>query len=542
MEDCTVHVYQCGHIEILEKIVAETLAPTSVAVKSHTKHNSKFSPEFISTGHTTWLSYFSISKDFWATKQCPEYFCNECNTKHSRKHAYRFQREGVSFVESNRCAALIADAMGLGKTIQALLTLRKHTVIMQPTLILVKGSTIFQWANEYGEWITGELGSVLPVTDRIHFIKGFSTYIVSIDLISRRGVVEAINKLGIKSVIIDEVQNFKDSSSKRTKALIRIIQENQVEYRIALSGTPIKNRASEYFTVLNLLDPATFYSEIAFKRSWLIPNERGVYTKINPYKLDAFKEVTSKYILRREKHEVLKNLPDLLRDYQYIKIEDKQVCDSYNRTVDLFKNFLQNNAKIDSTEILGWLAKLRAITGAAKAKAAVEWTADFLDATDDSLAIGIHHRGVRDMLYYTFSEANISTLKLSGEDDSYAKNRIANDFNSGRARILILNALAGGVGLNLQSCANALLLERQWNPADEEQFISRFHRDGQKQSVTVTYMIAKGTIDEFFHDLVIKKSQISSQIGIKIAPYSENLMSDAEFLREFAEYVSSNKI
>jgi hypothetical protein len=55
-------------------------------------------------------------------------------------------------------------------------------------------------------------------------------------------------------------------------------------------------------------------------------------------------------------------------------------------------------------------------------------------------------------------------------------------------------------------------------------------------------MIAKGTIDEFFHDLVIKKSQISSQIGIKIAPYSENLMSDAEFLREFAEYVSSNKI
>jgi SNF2 family DNA or RNA helicase len=73
---------------------------------------------------------------------------------------------------------------------------------------------------------------------------------------------------------------------------------------------------------------------------------------------------------------------------------------------------------------------------------------------------------------------------------------------------LIINELAGGVGLNLQCCANALVLERQWNAADEEQFESRFHRDGQTYPVQATYMMATGTIDEWFDEMVEEKQKI----------------------------------
>lgn len=534
-------VYGCGHIETRVK------KPFTVRkVKPNGLHFH------LDDSCETCINHFKLKKDkttvtipriFWAEKKVESYYCDECDTNHDRHHAYKFQREGVEFLEKNRASGLVADAMGLGKTIQALMLLKRNKEILFPTLILVKSSTIFQWVNEYQKWVNGSFGEVLPCIERAHLIPGFGAYVVSKDLISRKGVTKLIAKLGIKSIILDEVQDFKEQDSKRTRALIRIIEESDIQFRVALSGTPIKNRATEYFTVLNLLDPANFYSRISFYRQWLIPNDKGIYTRLNPRYIDKFKSLTSKYIIRREKHEVLKNLPDLLRDYQIIDIEDTQIKNSYNQNIDLFRNFLENSASITSTEILGWLAKLRAITGQAKVGPALAWINDFLISTEESLAVGIHHKGVRDSLFYTLDDANIPTLKLSGEDSAIQKNRIANKFNAGSHRVMILNMLAGGVGLNLQSCANALLLERQWSPADEEQFIGRFHRDGQKRGVTVTYMIARGTIDEFFNDLVFKKSEISTEAGITIAPFeSKEQLGDPDFLRNFAEFVIGNKL
>ncbi len=508
-----MYVWNCGHTELRERIIFEPENIPSPSVGAHPIGESENSQ----VQKLVDSSYASIDGSMLA---------------------YDFQVDGINFVENSGFNALIADAMGLGKTIQALLTLKRNKKHLVPCLIIVKSSLIFQWTKQLKAWASEHPLAVMPVLSRDQIIPGFGTYIISMDLLGRKGIVEKLSTLGIKFIILDESHSFKDPESSRTRALIKFIKENGIKYKLALSGTPIKNRASEYFTILNLLAPEYFPSLAAFKRRWLIQNEKGVYTRINPYRMDEFKELTSKWIIRREKHEVLTNLPPLTRDYQFIEIEEEGIKDSYNKTVNLFNNFLNSETKLDQASILGWLARLRAITGQAKCQAAIDFTEEFTDSTDENLAIGIQHTSVRDTLYAIFEAGGLNPLKLSGEDNSYRKDRIVSQFEQGLNRVLVINMIAGGVGLNLQCCANALVLERQWNAADEEQFEGRFHRDGQVKGVKITYMIARGTIDEFFHEMVEEKRKIFGETLIK----NWALTSDEGALKELTEKVRYSKL
>ena len=119
------------------------------------------------------------------------------------------------------------------------------------------------------------------------------------------------------------------------------------------------------------------------------------------------------------------------------------------------------------------------------------------------------------------------------------KNRVQQKFNNGEDRLLILNMLAGGVGLDLQSCSTALVLERQWNSADEEQFEGRFHRDGQTKPVTITYLIARGTIDEWFHNLVVQKRRLFHEI---VGGHEPDLTQDENSLLDLARQVATKKL
>jgi len=99
------------------------------------------------------------------------------------------------------------------------------------------------------------------------------------------------------------------------------------------------------------------------------------------------------------------------------------------------------------------------------------------------------------------------------------------------ARVMIASTLASGEGINLQFCSDAVILERQWNPANEEQAEGRFHRFGQKNSVSITYMIASGTIDEYFTELVeIKRSIVASAMDKKEIQWEQQSL-----MRELAQ-------
>lgn len=445
------------------------------------------------------------------------------------KLAYEYQIDGVKFVERCGGSALIADDMGLGKTIQFLLFLKRHYDTSTPCLITTKSAVVVQFAKEFQQWVSPKLFQVMPITDRAHIIPGFPCYVISHDMLARKGVVQKLATIGIKCICVDESQAFKDGDSARTKALIDLITLCKIEKRVFLSGTPIKSRASEYFTILNLIDPKNFTSKAMFRNYWL-DGER-----IAEHRIEQFRELTKNYIIRRLKSEVLTDLPELTRNYIRVSIEDQRLKDAYNQELRLLElDLAEKGGSISSMHILARLSKLRGITARAKLTHAQEWINEFREQyPDEKLAAGIHHTDVRDALKYI----NPDALSLSGEDNSAKKNEVVNAFQNGDCNLLIMNMIAGGVGLNLQACANAFILERCWTPPDEAQFESRFHRNGQTRPVFVTYMMAEGTIDVWFDELIERKKQI---LGETLDGWT--FEGDAGAIREFADYVVGRRL
>lgn len=491
--------------------------------------------------------------------------------------AYEYQKIGYEFARESGFNCAITDAMGLGKTIQAEICLKNHKDELIPSLIVVKSATIGNWAREIHKWYSKDNNSVFPIIGKQLFIPvGFDQYVISMD--SLKTNYEALRKFHdnvqpFKSVVVDECHSFKDDGSQRTKSLIKFLAgdektksstkvvkddsrdfkkdshflEGTVKYesvtkfsfeqtlkpithRLFLSGTPIKNKADEYFVTLNLLRPKEFYSRKSFRQNWLVQNDKGKWSHLNPRWSEEFYKKTGKFIIRREKTQVLKNLPAFRRDFTFITIDDPEVMNSYNKQLGIAENMMRAKA-MTTIEILGWMARMRQLTGIAKVGQAIDFTKEFFENSKmeksfdpnypDKLAIGIHHKAVKDLLKDNFDRRDnesvdkddedffkFNAITLSGEDSSWQKDRKVQDFNKPENKLLIVNELAGGVGLNLQSCANTLVLERQWNAADEEQFESRFHRNGQTYPVNATYIVAEGTIDEFFMEMVEDKRKI----------------------------------
>lgn len=454
------------------------------------------------------------------------------------KRAYEYQVEGLEFIERSNYNCLIADEMGLGKTIQALLALKNNPDLF-PVLIVVKATLKYQWLREFRDWCNDELMSCVTIDSTSDMVLPIhKAYIMSMDLFARSSkktgeftILKRLAHIPFKTVILDECHNFKDTGAKRTQGLLEFITSRNIQAKLMLSGTPIKNRAEEYIVPLNLLDPATFKSPTHFRRYWLDE------ARIKEWRLDEFRMTTEKYIIRREKKDVLPDLPSLSRTYEYVEIEDSFAKNSYNQQLTLMENALNNEGMGDPVSILGWLSKLRHETGRAKIPHIIEKAEEFLESTeDDKLCIGIHHEDVRDRIFYGLQSRGYSVLKLSGENDAKAKDRIVSQFRNGN-RVLVANILAGGVGLNLQFCHNAFNTERQWTSADEEQFEGRFHRNGQKYPVSMGYLIAKGTIDQFFHEKVIEKRMIHGE-----TVQGWDLKSDSKALREIAEQAISSRL
>jgi hypothetical protein len=240
-----------------------------------------------------------------------------------------------------------------------------------------------------------------------------------------------------------------------------------------------------------------------------------------------FHERTKNFIIRRERAEVLPDLPKIQRSFSFHELgsivekayiqEFKQFRDEYNRKgwVGGFSesDTYGNDAPPEST--IARLSRLRHLTGWAKIDPCVEFAIEFLGSTDRKLTIFTHHNDVADTLVEKLNMVLKGlelepvlhlTARLNAEQ---RYDMVAKFTNSPKSRILVASTLASGEGLNLQVCSDCILLERQWNPANEEQAEGRFPRPGsQASSIAATYFTAVGTVDEFFAEIVERKREI----------------------------------
>lgn len=443
------------------------------------------------------------------------------------KRLYPFQCEGVRFLERASARALVADEMSLGKTVQALGTIALHNELL-PFLAIVKSSLKDQWQHETMRWLGEDhMAQIIRGTGDF-WLPGMSGYIISYDLLRRfisvekdeygkkitnSTVIEIIHRLGIKTVILDECQQIKNVESQRTVFTRAICKE--VEHVIALSGTPIKNHAGEYFPVLNIVKPEMFPNHSKFLMYECDSYQSGFGYKTGGLRdPKGFMEKTKGFIIRRTRKEVLPDLPKIQRTYSFHELS-KAVEAAYLDTFRQFRDdYNSGNGSRDFAEegnILAYISKMRYFTGLSKIDPCVDFVREVMEDTEDRIAIFVHHIDVAEFLIQKLNKVMDELGLPHCARHSAGSSSLDTERSFEKTRCCVLSTLAGGEGLNLQKlCYRFVMLEREWNPANEEQAESRFPRpEGlQVESILGTYFIATGTVDEFFTEIVEKKREI----------------------------------
>lgn len=430
---------------------------------------------------------------------------------------YKYQTEDISTIEKSSCRSLLTYECGLGKTITSAFTLANHPELY-PALIIAKSAVLVQWYRELMRILGPERFPIFLANGKAKPIKGMSIHLISFDLVRKHK--DVLIDFGFKTLIIDECQHIKSMATARTKAVQEV--SKSIPHILALSATPIKNHAAEYFPILNILQPEMFpfYDTFVRRECASIRTQFGwkVGGLLRP---EQFKEKTKDFIIHRTRDEVLPDLPKKRRDFEHLNIEDESLQNSYNDVVQDFTDFVNQADRTGDkkdmkyfSNILEFLSKMRHITGLAKVDYAVEKAEEFLLSTERKLVIYVHHRDVGDMIMEKLTQTCLDggydvPCRLEGGMGAEKFDSVKQTFLNTNCRIMIASTLAAGEGLNLQPCSDAIFVERQWNSVNEEQAEDRFSRPGATADfVNINYLVAISTVDDYLTEIIERKRKI----------------------------------
>lgn len=439
-----------------------------------------------------------------------------------------FQKEGVRVIE-RAGGGLIADDVGLGKTLQALMILKRNPDWL-PALVICPATVKWGWEHE----------ALDKVKMRASIAEGYDPpadgslideplpdlTIINYDIlqqpkrkdphkrhIKKQSWTAYLIKKGIKTVVIDEAQFVSNPKSARTKSTKKICKHAQ--HVIALSATPFKNKPKELFPILNMIWPHKFRSEWRYKHTYCDP-------KMTPWgwnfdgacNLDQLNLRLKKLgMVRRLKRDVMKELPKLECNMVLCELSD---YDEYNRAVNDFIQYvhghdphLLNSAiKGGGLFMVGYIMRLIARL---KMRAVVDWTRMFLDGSDEKIALFLRHRAASAVLQKKIPGSIVVDGTVTGRDRQNAIRQFQTDPN---VRALIGSIAACGTGLNgmQYACNHLAFVELGHTPADHTQVEGRLDRMGQPYPVTSHYLISKGTWEARMCKMLEKKQTYSEQV------------------------------
>jgi len=460
------------------------------------------------------------------------------------KRLMPFQVEGVRFIDRTRTTlrvtklvpdpmtgvrALVTDEMGLGKTVQALgwLALQAPKTTGR-VLFIVKSSLKVQWLREIVRWVDDEAMIQTIESSRDHWLM-VQGYIIGFDLLGRiKDLPEKVKALGIKTLIVDECQQIKNEKAGRSIEVLKL--SRVIPNVILLSGTPIKNNAGEYWAALNATRPDLFPSAVQYRMRECASTWSGYAWKAGGiYNAEEFKEKTSPFVIRRTREEVMPDLPKVFRRFQFDEL-GVEVEEAYKKAFLEFRDDY-NSSEADPANTLALMSRMRHLTGISKVRPCVAHVEQFLEELPDKImTIFFHHKDVGDLLEVKINKllGAKRCLMLTSNLDSLQRIGVVDAFRNGVSPILLASTLSSAEGLNLQFCDEFAMLERQWNPANEEQAEGRFPRIGTRStSISGTYFVAIGTIDEVLAEIVERKrSIVLATLDGKEVPWEESTIME----------------
>ena len=451
-----------------------------------------------------------------------------------------YQAKGVgwlSFLETWGLGACLADDMGLGKTIQLiafLLNLKQGSGLDSPTLLVCPTSVINNWEREVKKFAP-KLKVVIHHGDKreqnkafIRQVKAKHLVITSYSLIHRD--LKTLSTIQWQGVVLDEAQNIKNPIAKQSQA----IREVPAGFRIALTGTPVENRLTELWSILDFLNPGFLGNRNFFQKRFAVPIEKyGDRESLN-----ILRSLTQPFILRRLKTDknIIQDLPEKQEMNVFCGLTAEQ-AEIYQQLVDKSLEEIEDSDGIKRRGlILTLLLRLKQLCnhpeliGDTKKKKVKINLEEFGDRSGKLLRLEqmleeIIDEGDRTLIFTQFSEwgkilksyleqkFKDEVLFLYGSTRREARQEMVDRFQNepNGPKIFILSLKAGGTGLNLTRANHVFHVDRWWNPAVENQATDRAFRIGQKRNVQVHKFVCTGTLEERISDIIESKKELAEQ-------------------------------
>lgn len=436
-----------------------------------------------------------------------------------QKNGYKWMRT----LENWKFGGILADDMGLGKTLQAIAVLLafKQEGKKGTSLIVAPASLVYNWGEEFARFAPQLSFSLITGTleerkSKIEAYEESDVLVTSYDLLKRD--IAFYEDKAFWYEIIDEAQYIKNHTTAAAKA-VKVIN-SQIRY--ALTGTPIENRLSELWSIFDYLMPGFLYGYDVFKREIETP----IVKNEDEAAMQRLQKMTSPFILRRKKEDVLKDLPKKLEECRYVQFGTTQQKLYDGQVLHLKESIARQDEEEfnkNKMQILSELTRLRQICchpslcfenyngEAAKLEACLELVESAIDGGHRMLIFS-QFTSMLELIQEGLTKMKILFFTITGSTPKEKRLELVKEFNQGDVPVFLISLKAGGVGLNLTGADMVIHYDPWWNLAVQNQATDRAHRIGQMKKVTVYRLIAKNTIEEKIQKLQEKKKDLADQI------------------------------
>ncbi|KAI2603034.1 recombinational repair protein [Hypoxylon fragiforme] len=514
------------------------------------------------------------------------------------------QIEGVKFMyqcvtgmideKANGC--IMADEMGLGKTLQCitlLWTLLKQSpeagkTTIQKAIVACPSSLVRNWANELTKWLGADAITPFAIDGKatkeelvrqlrqwaIASGRAVTRPVIIVSYETLRLNVEELKNTQIGLMLCDEGHRLKNGDSRTFTALNNL----QVTRRVILSGTPIQNDLSEYFSLISFANPGLLGNRLEFRKRFELPILRGRDADASEHERSKGDEclgellgVVNKFIIRRTN--------DILSKYLPVKYEHVVFCNLAPFQLDLYNYFIKSpdiqallrgkgSQPLKAITLLKKLCNHPDLLNLADDLPGCEdfWPEDYtpkdsrgrdrdvkpwysgkmrvLDRmlarirqdTNDKIVLISNYTSTLDLFAQLCRHRAYGHLRLDGTMNVSKRQKLVDKFNDpdGSEFVFLLSSKAGGCGLNLIGANRLVLFDPDWNPAADQQALARVWRDGQKKDCFVYRFIATGTIEEKIFQRQSHKQSLSSCVVDSAEDVERHFSLDS--LRELFQY------
>ena len=463
-----------------------------------------------------------------------------------------YQRTGFQWMYGlhvNGFGGCLADDMGLGKTLQTLVLLLKlkrqdstpkgasanskdgqldlfaiseqEQTIQKASLIVLPTSLVHNWEAEVLKFtpvlkVYRHVGQQRKTNSDLEKAAGYYDIILT-TYGTVRNDVDALSQLKFFYLILDESQYVKNPLSKTYKAISKL----QSEHRMALTGTPIENSLSDLWAQMNFLNKGLLGNFAFFQKYFMTPIEK--HNSIDQQ--EKLQVLIRPFILRRTKDEVARDLPPLMEQVIMCEMDDEQQK-TYETEKSIIRNSIltgmeQEGVKNTAMLVLQGLTRLRQLANHPKLLADVEATESGKFEEIFRMLENVVAEKHKVLVFSSFvKHLELIKTRMEAENWRYSmltgktvnRGEVIQQFqNDDNNHIFLISLKAGGVGLNLTSADYVFIVDPWWNPASENQAISRAHRIGQNKHVFVYRFITKGSIEEKIQQLQTRKSSLAEK-------------------------------